>query len=172
MMSPGQSLDHRRGAGRLGLSARQGWDRMLPVAVVVLAACGLALVMAPAPMATLFNRVAFGTTSTPVPDGDARRYVHLVHAVLGAVMFGWSITIGALVRGPLRRREAWAWHAIVVSLSTWFVLDTGYSVATKFWGQHRAQRCASRSCLAIPLGVIHTQLQPTPVASLDAPPPR
>ena len=171
MMSPGQSLDHQRGAGRLGLPARQGWDRMLLVAVVVLAACGLALVMAPAPMATLFNRVAFGTTSTPVPDGDARRYVHLVHAVLGAVMFGWSITIGALVRGPLRRREAWAWHAIVVSLSTWFVLDTGYSVATKFWG-NTVLNAVVYIMFAIPLGVIHTQLQPTPVASLDAPPPR
>jgi hypothetical protein len=42
-------------------------------------------------------------------------------------MVGWMVVLHGLVRGPLRRRECWAWQLTARSVIVWFVLDSSIS---------------------------------------------
>ncbi|MFZ1277356.1 MAG: hypothetical protein WAQ51_18285, partial [Candidatus Microthrix parvicella] len=88
---------------------------------------------------------------------DARHYVRLVYVILGSVIIGWMLTIAALVAGPLRRREVWAWNTIVGSVGAWFILDTGLSLILGFAG-HAAFNVAFAAGLAVPLVAIRQEL--------------
>lgn len=54
-------------------------------------------------------------------------------AMLGATIACWALAMLCLVRGPLRRREPWAWWAILTSFLSWFVVDTGLSARHGVW---------------------------------------
>jgi hypothetical protein len=68
------------------------------------------------------------------------------------------LTIAALVIGPLRQRERWAWWAITTGVGVWFVLDTGLSLILGFVG-HAVFNVAFAVALAIPLVAIGTELR-------------
>ena len=77
--------------------------------------------------------------------------------ILGAVIVGWMATIGAIVVVPLRHGEPWAWWAIVMSVSIWFVLDTALSLVLGFVG-HALFNVAFALGLARPLTAIKRDL--------------
>jgi hypothetical protein len=105
-----------------------------------------------------FDRLGFGPRDGDIVDGRPRDYLRLVYGVLGAAIAGWMVAIGAIIVGPLRRRETWAWWAIVSSVSTWFVLDTGLSLVLGFIG-HALFNGVFAVALAVPLLAIRRELR-------------
>lgn len=87
------------------------------------------------------------------PDEPASRHVTLGSAVLGAVMIGWACLLWPLVRGPVRRREPWAWTAIAVSVGVWFVIDSTLSIASGF-GENALLNLVFAIAFAVPLWAI------------------
>lgn len=82
----------------------------------------------------IFGRLGFGPADGEIPDGPPHDYVRFVYGVLGAVIIGWMATIAAILRGPFRRRETWAWWAVAGALLLWFVVDTTLSIVLGFMG--------------------------------------
>lgn len=76
----------------------------------------------------LFGVLGFGPGSAGITGGEALDYTTFVFGVLGAVIFGWMVLTFLVARGPLRRREPWAWTAVAASIGAWFVVDTGFSL--------------------------------------------
>jgi hypothetical protein len=105
----------------------------------------------------VFDLLGFGPEDGNVETAQ-REYVQLLYGILGAVIVGWMVTIAAIVVGPLRRREPWAWWAIVMSVTIWFVLDTGLSLVLGFVG-HALFNVAFAIGLAIPLAGIKRDIE-------------
>ncbi len=106
----------------------------------------------------VFDRLGFGPDDGAIVSDDARHYLRLVYAILGSVIVGWMLTIAALVVGPIRRREAWAWNTVAGGVGAWFVLDTGFSLVLGFVG-HAAFNVAFAAALAAPLIAIKRELR-------------
>jgi hypothetical protein len=110
------------------------WRRWLIVATLCFMAFSLALVVAPN-----FTRQFFSLLIYAVPEsinafgGAAVAYISLVHAVLGAVMFGWGVALLSIVLGPFKRMSLEAWQTLAASLAAWFIPDTAYSLWSGFW---------------------------------------
>lgn len=97
-------------------------------------AFGLALVLLPGLAREGFSLLIYADGGRLEAFGaEAVAYISLVHAVLGAVMFGWGIALLLVVRGPFARGEREGWQIIVVSVSAWFVSDTAFSLWSGFW---------------------------------------
>ena len=110
------------------------WVRWLLLGTVLAALFGLFMVLVPYPTEAGFNWMVFGTPERPPwMSADAATYSRFAYGVLGAVMMGWMILAALLVNGPFRRREAWAWSALAISLGSWFVVDTAHSLLSGFW---------------------------------------
>ena len=110
------------------------WDRWLVAVLILVLLYGVALVVAGGFVGgEVFDRLGFGPDDGGVPEGEAGDYLRLVFGILGAVIAGWMVIAIALAIGPVRRRETWAWQALVASVALWFVLDTGLSVALGWW---------------------------------------
>lgn len=108
--------------------------RSLALVVAALAAFGVALVLLPGPITTLFAWIAYGSTGAVHAFGpDALAYVQLVHAILGAVTVGWALTLVGIVARLARREPELAWWLVAAPALAWFVLDTGYSLVSGFW---------------------------------------
>lgn len=105
------------------------WDRWLLVVLVIVTGYALLLVLRGSWPGVLFERLGFGMAAAGIDGGPARDYVLFIYGVLGAVIVGWMVLLTAVALGPLRRREPWAVAAVAASLSTWFVVDTGFSLA-------------------------------------------
>jgi len=63
-------------------------------------------------------------TTDVVLTGEGAQFVQFIFGVLGAVMFGWMVLLGAVVLGPFRRGERWSWIAVSVSIVAWFAIDS------------------------------------------------
>ena len=114
-------------------STRFWWRWLIAVTVGVIL-FGLGMVLAPS-----LTRQSFSLLLLSSSDGidsfvaPAVAYVTLLHAVLGAVMFGWGIALLFIVLGPFRRGSSEAWLTLTVSLVAWFVPDTVFSMWSGFW---------------------------------------
>ncbi|HST84557.1 MAG TPA: hypothetical protein VLL08_22660 [Kineosporiaceae bacterium] len=126
------------------------WRRWLLLASGLIAAYAASLVLAGAVTGRLFDVLGFGMQSGAVPDGQPRSYVLFIYGVLGAVLTGWMITLAGIAAGPMRTGEPWAWPVLAASLGTWFVLDTGLSLAVGYW-QHAVFNVFFLACLGLPL---------------------
>jgi hypothetical protein len=126
------------------------WDRLLEVAVVLVGVSGAVFVVAGTLTTSLFEWIVFGSAESPIPVGAAARYVTFVYGVLGAVMVGWACLLWPLVRGPIRRRESWAWSAIAASVGVWFVVDSTLSLASGF-GENALLNLVFAIAFAVPL---------------------
>jgi hypothetical protein len=126
------------------------WRRWLLLASVAIAAYAASLVLAGTVTGRLFDVLGFGLQSGAIPDGQPRSYVLFIYGVLGAVLTGWMITIAGIAAGPLRSGERWARPVLAASLSTWFVLDTGFSLAVGCW-QHAVFNLVFLVGLGLPL---------------------
>jgi hypothetical protein len=104
------------------------WDRLTATAVVGVLGYASLLVIHGSVPAAMFDRLGFGMTASGISDGPARSHVLLLYGVLGAVLIGWMLLLLAVVLGPLRRRERWAWNAVTLSMTLWFLIDTTFSL--------------------------------------------
>lgn len=136
-------------------SPRAGlWDRLLLLVVGGVTVYALGLVLFGLVLGDqVFGRLGFGLDDGEIVGETQREYIQLVYGILGAVIVGWMLTIGAIVVGPLRRRESWAWWAVVTASAVWFVLDTGLSLILGFVG-HALFNVGFAIALAVPLGAI------------------
>jgi hypothetical protein len=133
------------------------WDRWLTIAVGAVAAFGLAMIVVRAPIMATFDRLFFGSAESPVPDGPAADYLAFVYGLTGAVMVGWMVALLPIVRGPLRRREHWAWTTIAASVGTWFVVDSLFSLVTGF-AENVASNAGFLLVFAVPLVAMRSEL--------------
>jgi hypothetical protein len=130
-------------------------ERFFEAALSLTVACTLALalflVLAPASAASVFEAM-FARVLADAPPGSAvgQAYLQFTYGVLGAVLFGWALTLALLLRGPFRAREPFAWWAFCIPLAGWFVLDTGHSIAAGFH-ENALLNGASALAYAIPL---------------------
>ncbi len=134
------------------------WDRLLLIVVAGVTLYALGLVLFGLAIGDqVFDRLGFGPDDGGIVGEGPREYVQLMLGVLGAVIVGWMMTIGAIVVGPLRRREPWAWSAVVTAFVVWFVLDTGLSLILGFLG-HALFNVGFAVALAVPLLAIRNEL--------------
>lgn len=91
----------------------------------------------------------FASSDDPrcLPAAD---YVRLIYGILGSVIVGWMVVLGAIALGSFRRREQWAWWALFSSVAVWFVLDTTMSLALR-WPTHAAFNVPFGAALATPI---------------------
>lgn len=109
------------------------WRRWLLVVAAGSAVFALSMVLAPGPIEEFFNWMIFGDSARPSGFSDeAADYIRFAYGVMGAVMFGWMVLIAAVIAGPMRRDENWAWTAVGASFALWYVVDTGHSLATGY----------------------------------------
>lgn len=128
---------------------RQRRIKWLEVVLFLVLGYSLLLVVAGATAGSLFSWFGFGPDKAI--DTDAvRDYLRLPYMVLGAVMAGWTYLMIQIVRGPLKEKSAWAWTFLVRSLSLWFVLDTGMSLALGY-PMHAVFNLPFAVALGIPL---------------------
>lgn len=128
------------------------WYRWLLVAVWILMIFGLSMVLVPDWIRRFFSLMVYGS-STAIESRfstAANSYVTLVHGVIGAVMFGWGLTMLLALRGLFRRGEALGWQLIAWPLVAWFVPDTAFSLYTGFW-QNAVLNTGFALLFAIPL---------------------
>lgn len=98
------------------------WQRWLLFVGLYLAVFGAVLALFP--HSFLINW-AFNDHINPhfglSPEG--LRFQAWAYGVLGATMGGWGVMIAFMAHFPFKRKEPWAWYALVTSLSFWFILD-------------------------------------------------
>ncbi|MFN0283565.1 MAG: hypothetical protein ACKVZ6_16540 [Kineosporiaceae bacterium] len=85
-----------------------------------------AMVVTDVPSLLLGDSTSWATVGT---TGD---YVGFVLAVTGALTIGWMVLLWWMVSGPVAHGSAGAWAAVVVSVATWFVVDSTASVLRGF----------------------------------------
>lgn len=106
------------------------WDRWLAAALLAVLVYSVGLVVAGRTVGRLLDALGFGMRDAGIVAGTpAEQHVLLVYAVLGSVIIGWMVTLLLVARGPLRRRERGAWTTVAVAVTTWFVVDTTFSLA-------------------------------------------
>jgi hypothetical protein len=127
------------------------WRRWLVVATLCLMVFSIGLVLAPNITRQFFSLLIYGLPGNIDAFGSAAvAYISLVHAVLGAVMFGWGVALLFIVLGPFKRMSSEAWQTLAVSLTAWFVPDTAYSLWSGFW-QNAVFNAVFITLFAIPL---------------------
>ncbi len=119
------------------------WRRYLLLVTTAVIAFGLTMVLVPGIPERLFSWMFFGESVYPFGPAAAAPlvadpvqavdYVRFMTGVLGAVMVAWGVLIAAMLVGPLRRRESWAWRSLAWSLAIWCLTDTAWSVWQGYW---------------------------------------
>lgn len=107
--------------------------RWLVRSCVVGAALGAGFVLFPGLTQRAFGVMVYGQAGFPPQFGAAElAYIRLAHAVIGALIAGFFTLMAWHARVSLPRAPD-AWRALLCALAVWFVLDTGYSLASGFW---------------------------------------
>ena len=111
------------------------WSSWLQAAAGVVITLSAVLLLAPSLGLAIFSAVYFSQPEFPISvPAPAAAYIRFMHGVLGAVMLGWMASVLTLVRGPFLAGKRCAWNAVAVSLSVWFLTDTGHSIWHSVWG--------------------------------------
>ncbi|MEN9301282.1 MAG: hypothetical protein RLZZ254_1063 [Actinomycetota bacterium] len=129
--------------------SRQRYITWLEAVLFLVLGYSLLLVIAGATAGSLFSWFGFGPEES-IDTNAVRDYLRLPYMVLGAVMAGWTFLMIQIVRGPLKEKSTWAWTILVRSLSLWFVLDTGMSLALGY-PMHAVFNLPFAVALGIPL---------------------
>ncbi len=138
------------------------WQRWLIVVMLAWMVFSLTLVAAPHMARQFFSLLIYASPNTIDTFGStAVAYISLVHAVLGAVMFGWATALLCVVMGPFKQRSLQAWLTLAASLTAWFIPDTAYSVWSGFW-QNAAFNIVFIVFFAIPLIATYSAFRTKP----------
>lgn len=110
------------------------WSSWLLVVTIGVMLFGLALVFAPGLARAGFSWLIYADADRMASFGaEAVAYISLVHAVLGAVMFGWGVALFLVVLGLFARGAREGWRIVAVSVVAWFIPDTAFSLWSGFW---------------------------------------
>ena len=110
------------------------WTNFLFTICIGVALFGLVLVVVPSLAMEGFSLLVYYDSERIFSFGaEAAKYISLAHAVLGAVMFGWGITLMAVVRTLFAQGNAIGWNIIAISVGAWFIPDTTYSILSGYW---------------------------------------
>ena len=132
------------------------WWRFLIAVTASLMIFGLVLVVMPDLTLHGFSLMVYASAAQLNSFGpEAVAYISLVHAVLGAVMFGWGVVLMFLAFGPVRRGSKEAWRMFVISLAAWFIPDTVYSLLSGFW-QNAVLNAGFALMFAVPLAALRS----------------
>jgi hypothetical protein len=107
------------------------WQRWLFIfsLIVVIFGMGMATLNR-TPLFAIFdsqvNPVFWSTNSLPV---DVDSFQGWAYGVLGATMAGWGVFLAFIAHYPFRNRERWAWNALLIGLSLWYLADTALSLS-------------------------------------------
>lgn len=127
------------------------WWEWLIITTWGVLAFGLSMVILPGRTQKVFNYIYFSSPQgRPVFSENAVAYITFISAVLGAVMFAWSITFLYVLYGPFRRGEKEGWRTLTVSLIAWFIPDTAFSLWSGFW-QNAILNILLLALFAVPL---------------------
>lgn len=119
------------------------------------------MVLAPGLVLQLFSLLAYSSTDHIATFGTgAVAYVSLVHAILGAVMFGWGVALLVIALGSFRRGSREGWQTIAVSVTAWFIPDTAFSLWFGFW-QNALLNLAFAVLFAVPLAATYRAFHET-----------
>lgn len=69
---------------------------------------------------------AFFDGTMPGEAGELRAFLF---APIGGTIAGYFLMQSIVVWGPFRRRERWAWHAVLWPMLLWFCVDSALSIA-------------------------------------------
>lgn len=131
------------------------WVRWLVVVTLGVMVFGILLVVAPGLAREGFSLLVYGDGQQIATFGSmAAQYIGLVHAVLGAVMFGWGLALLLVVRGLFARGAREGWQIVTVSVAAWFVPDTTFSLWSGFW-QNAVLNLVFIVLFAIPLAATY-----------------
>jgi len=112
---------------------------------------GISMVLAPDIFQQFFSLVVYASAEKIATFGEsAVAYITLVHGILGAVMFGWSVALMYVIFGSFRRGYWDGWLTLTVSISAWFLPDTVFSIWSGFW-QNAILNLVFTVLFAIPL---------------------
>lgn len=137
------------------------WWRWLVITTCGVLVFGLSMVIFPGPTQRVFNYVYLSSPAgRPLFSENAVAYITFISAVLGAVMFAWSITFLYVLYGPFRRGEKEGWRTLAVSLTAWFIPDTSFSLWSGFW-QNAILNILLLSLFAVPLVATHSMFRNT-----------
>jgi predicted phage tail protein len=131
---------------------RSAPERVLLGLLGLVAAYAVAMVVAGRTVDRLFDLLGFGSGDAGVPAGPPMEHVLLVQGVLGAVILGWAVLLAAVVHLGLRSGDPRSWWALVASIGTWFVVDTGFSLVVGSW-QHALFNVPFALMLGVPLAL-------------------
>jgi len=110
------------------------WTGWLTAASLGVALLGLSLLLAPGLTLQGFSLLFYGNPGRLQALGsEAGHYITLVHAVLGAVMFGWGLMLAVVVKRLLAQGSKLGWQLVAGSLAAWSVPDTTYSLISGYW---------------------------------------
>jgi hypothetical protein len=116
----------------------------------------------------VFGPLGFGPGSGGINGGEAHDYTTFIFGVLGAVIMGWMVLAFIVARGPLRRRQPWAWGAVAASIGVWFVADTGFSIVVG-QDEHALFNVGFLVAIAVPLIALRREMKPIPGPSVHTP---
>lgn len=105
------------------------WHRWLLGVSVLLTLVGLLIALAPNSMLFGFHTTAIAEAffQGTIPE-EAAHLRTFLFGIIGGTIAGYFLMQTFIVWGPFRRREPWAWHAVLWALLLWFVVDSGLSV--------------------------------------------
>lgn len=117
------------------MTTRSGfWLRWLQAACVAVQAFGLFMVLSSAGTKALFGWLLLGDSAAidrfPASAAD---YIGLLHAVLGAVLFGWGVALFLIVRWLHPHHPEAVRRIVVLSIIAWAVPDTAFSLWSGYW---------------------------------------
>jgi hypothetical protein len=127
------------------------WRRWLLGVSVMISLFGLSMVLAPGLIRQGFSLLFYDSPRSIDAFGSgAAAYITLVHAVLGAVMFGWGVMLLMVVIGPFGRGSREGWLMLAISTAAWFIPDTIFSLYSGFW-QNAVLNLLIAALIGIPL---------------------
>lgn len=108
------------------------WLCTITVGVILF---GISMVLTPNLLLQFFSWLVYSSPSNIQNQfsPEAVRYILLVHAVLGAVMFGWGISLLMLLANIFRKFPKESWNILTTSIFAWYIPDTVFSLWSGFW---------------------------------------
>jgi hypothetical protein len=132
------------------------WFRWLLVVIVGVMLFGISMILSPDLIRQFFSLLFYASANGIESQfGTAAvAYITLVHGVLGAVMFGWGMSLLLVLLRLFQRGSREGWLILSVSVTVWFVPDTLFSLWTGFW-QNAVLNLVFALLFAIPLVATH-----------------
>lgn len=113
---------------------KQNWVRFMLVLSGFGVVFGLVLAFTPLirPIGGIYYDYYVGEGTYAILSSQELDYQRFLYGVMGALMASWFSMVGFVVHEPFRRGEKWAWNAILLSTTIWFIGDGYASIITGF----------------------------------------